>query len=68
MSRPKFKVGWVVRLRDNKNDYRRITRIELIKEADDKLWLYHFAGDSWSLLESQLRPLTAREKEGPRRK
>lgn len=64
--RPKFKVGWVVRLRDNKTAYLRIARIERTTGTDgEKLWLYHFADvddDSWPLLESQLRPLTKRER------
>lgn len=59
---PKFKIGCVVRLRDNKAKYRRIVRIERLKEGDDKFWLYRFADDSWPLLESQLRPLTKRER------
>ena len=60
--KPKYKVGNVVRFRDNEASYRRINGVESVLMERHEKWLYHFAGDSWSLLESQLRPLTHRER------
>ena len=60
--KPKFGVGEVVRLRDHGETYRKITGVELWEGSLRKSWIYHFAGDSWSLLESELRYLTKRER------
>lgn len=60
--KPKFKVGEVVRLRDLGATYRRINGVEDWRDSTRQTWIYHFDGDSWSKLETELRPLTRKER------